>query len=90
MTQEPELVDRPLTPEQVSGMDDNQKARVMMVQMDPILRSVPYEQRTAILLNLLVTYAAEEPAATQARGKFINAMCEEFRKRLQMYLPLAG
>lgn len=70
--------------------DANQQARMMMVQLDPLLRKLPYEQRTALLLNLLVTYAAEEPAALQARGKFINAMTEEFKKRLQMYLPLMG
>lgn len=67
----------------------NQQARMMMVSLDPLLRKLPYEQRTALLLNLLVTYAAEEPAAQAKRGKFINAMVEEFRKRLQMYLPLS-
>lgn len=65
-----------------------QAARFLMVQIDPLLRKLPYEQRTATLLNLLVTYAAEQPAAQQRRGKFINAMVEEFRKRLQQYLPL--
>lgn len=68
--------------------DVNQQARLLMVGIDPLLRKLPYEQRTATLLNLLVTYAAELPAAQERRGKFINAMTEEFRKRLQRYLPL--
>lgn len=68
--------------------DPNQAARMMMVSIDPLLRKLPYEQRTATLLNLLVTYAAEQPAALQARGKFINAMTHEFRTRLQQFLPM--
>ncbi len=65
-----------------------QAGRMMMAGLDPLLRKLPYEQRTAVLLNLLVTYAAEQPAAVQRRGKFINAMVEEFRKRMQQFLPL--
>lgn len=68
--------------------DPNQAARMMMVSLDPLLRQLPYEQRTATLLNLLVTYAAEHPAALKARGKFINAMTQEFRLRLQQFLPM--
>lgn len=64
------------------------EARQSMVNVDAVLRLLPYEQRTAILLNLLVSYAGEQPAALEARGKFINGLCEEFRTRLQRYLPL--
>lgn len=85
-----QALDNPLDADKILASlgDLNQQARFMMVRLDPLLRKLPYEQRTAVLLNLLVTYAAEEPAALQARGKFINAMVEEFKKRLQMFLPL--
>lgn len=69
--------------------DVNSQARMMMVGLDPLLRKLPYEQRSAVLLNLLVTYASEIPAAQMRRGKFIKAMTEEFAKRLRMFLPLA-
>lgn len=64
-------------------------ARLVMADVDSRLRTLDYETRTATLLNLLVTYAAEQPAASIRRGKFINAMVEEFRKRLQMFLPIS-
>lgn len=72
----------------ISIASPEQAARLLMVQTDPLFRSLPYEQRTAVLLNLLVTYAAEQPAALQMRGKFIKGLTEEFRSRLQTYLPL--
>lgn len=77
-----------VAPSLTMPVDPAQSARMMMVALDPLLRKLPYEQRTSILLNLLVTYAAELPAAQAHRGKFINGMVVEFRKRLQMFLPL--
>lgn len=68
-------------------VDTVQRSRMMMVGLDKVLRTLPFEQRTAVLLNLLVTYSAEQPASTKARGKFIKAMVEEFRSRLQKYMP---
>lgn len=64
------------------------KGRMMMVSIDPILRTLPFEARTAVLLNLLVTYAAEEPGVIEHRGKAINALTNDFKMRLQRYLPI--
>lgn len=75
---------RVLTPEEAAG----QIGRYAMGAIDTILKDLPFEAKTAVLLNLLVTYVGQEPSAVTHRGKVINGITEEVRKRLQKYLPL--
>lgn len=64
------------------------EGRAAMVTVDNILRTLPFEARTSVLLNLLVTYVGSQPHLMKRRGKTVNAITEEVRNRLQKYLPL--
>lgn len=45
------------------------------------------EQQAAVALNAATSIVRDMPGVRENRGRVINAMTAEFRKRLQMYLP---
>jgi hypothetical protein len=66
-------------------------ARHLLQEMDLIIRTLPdTDQQTAVLMNLIVMSIDRQMVAhpNAPRGKVINALCDEFRKRLQKYIPM--
>ena len=60
-----------------------------LVAVTAILQTSPLtlEAQAAVALNVATSIVAKMPGARENRGKVINAMTTEFRKRLQAYLP---
>lgn len=66
-------------------------AGAMLMSMNLALQSAATfspTERISIGLRLAVLAALEMPEAKTARGKVINAMCDDLRRNLQKFLPL--
>lgn len=88
------MIDHPINPAAMLGeahkpaMNDRQKMALAGVFALLKQSGLSAEAQTAVALNAAVALVAEVPGVAGQRGKVINAMTEEFRKRLQLYLPL--
>lgn len=72
---------------QVAALDG--AARSLLAVIDTQLKTsvLTPEQQMAVALNAAVMACSRLPGVSSVRGKIINAACEEFRKRLQAFLP---
>jgi hypothetical protein len=80
-----------MSPEQSTPINQDVK-RAALSRVHALLKAAPLtdEERAAVALNAAVMLVGDMPGISAARGKVINAMCDEFRKRLQGMLPLSG
>jgi hypothetical protein len=81
---------RPVSPEEADATLG--PARHIMQELDLVIRTLPdTEQQTAVLMNLMVMAVERTMKAkglSRKRGKVINAIADDFRARLQKYIPL--
>lgn len=61
-------------------------AMALKAELDAM--GLPWEAKAGILMIAAVMVVGEAPDVKARRGKVINAMTEEMRKKLQAFLPL--
>lgn len=99
MAADPELyrgerVTSPLNPAAMLGEGSkpqmNERQKVALAGVVALLKQsgLSAEAQTAVALNAAVSLVRDVPGVAGKRGEVINAMTTEFRKRLQLYLPL--
>jgi len=64
--------------------------RVALVTIDALLAESPLtpEEQAAVAINAAVMAISRMPELRESRGKIINKVSDEFKKRLQKYLPI--